>query len=319
MKIPVIDLHCDLTYYLLDEPQASPLNPGIGCSIPHLKDGNVLAQVLGFFTPSEPVQHHIARKQAEIFNTLLRDNGDDLEKYSAQDSSKVKIIAAIENASGFCHEDEKLADGFKELETIIKLCGNLLYIGFMHWNENRFGGAAGNNTGLKDDGKVLLDYLNNRKIAVDLAHAGDNLISDIFNHVINNNLNIPLIASHSNFREVWDHKRNLPDELAKEIIKRNGLIGINFMRDYLGKEPSSIIDHIEYGLKLGAEDVLAIGADFFWDADKAADRTYFKSYISAATYPVLLEEITRKFSLEIAEKIAYRNTQSYLTEYFNGT
>jgi membrane dipeptidase len=318
MKIPVIDLHCDLTYYLLDEPQANPLNTEIGCAIPHLKEGNVLAQVLGFFTPSEPVQHHIARKQAEIFKGLLRDYGDDVAMYSAKDYSKVKIIAAIENASGFCHEDQKLEDGLKELEKIIEICGSILYIGFMHWNENRFGGAAGNNAGLKNDGKILLDYLNNRNIAVDLAHAGDNLISDIFNHVDNNNLNIPLIASHSNFREVWQHKRNLPDELAKEIIKRNGLIGINFMKDYLGMESASVIDHIEYGLKLGAEDILAIGADFFWDDNKPADKTYFKKYISATTYPVLLDEIASKFSLEIARKIAYGNAQTYMTKYFNG-
>ena len=169
---------------------------------------------------------------------------------------------------------------------------------------------------MKDDGKVLLDYLDNRSITVDLAHAGDNLISDTFNYVDKKGLNVPLIASHSNFRTIWDHKRNLPDELAKEIISRNGLIGMNFMKDYLGTDPSALLDHIEYGLKLGAADNLAIGSDFFWDEEKTAEKTYFKTYISAATYPLLLSEIAKKFSLEFAEKIAYRNSLSYLNKYF---
>ena len=88
------------------------------------------------------------------------------------------------------------------------------------------------------------------------------------------------------------------------------------MKDYLGTDPSALLDHIEYGLKLGAADNLAIGSDFFWDEEKTAEKTYFKTYISAATYPLLLSEIAKKFSLEFAEKIAYRNSLSYLNKYF---
>jgi len=315
MNIPVIDLHCDLTFYLVEKPHSTPFNTEIGCAIPHLHSGNVKTQVMGFFTPSEPVEHGVAKKQAQIFNAWINDY-DEVERYGGQDSSKIKIIPAIENASGFCHEDEDLDHGLQELEKIIEIAGNIFYIGFIHWNDNRFGGAAGSNTGLKDDGSVLLDYLDTRNITVDLAHSGDNLITDIFDYVDKKGLNIPIIASHSNFRPIWQHKRNLPDALAREIINRNGLIGINFMRDYLGNDDSSIIRHIEYGLKLGAEDILAIGSDFFWDETKPGDKTYFKKYVSAATYPKLLSEISDKFSLAFAEKIAYRNAQSFLEKYY---
>ena len=317
MKIPVIDLHCDLTFYMIEKPDASPMNAEeIGCAIPNLHQGNVRAQVMAFFTASEPILHGIAKRQAEILNKMVNDFPEDIAKYSTESSSKIKVIPAIENASGFCHEDQNLDDGLKDLEEIIEIAGEILYIGFMHWDENRFGGAAGNKTGLKDDGRVLLDYMDNRNIAVDVAHAGDNLITDIFDYVYKKGLNIPIIASHSNFRKVWNHKRNLPDALAKEIINNNGLIGVNFMSDYLGKNPRSIIEHIEYGIKIGAENNLAIGADFFWDEEKPAEKTYFKPYVTAATYPNLLSEITEKFSMEFAEKIAYRNAQSFLDKYF---
>lgn len=320
MNIPVIDLHCDLTYYFIEKPDATPMDPEIGCAFPHLKTGNVMAQVLGFFTPSTPITHGTAKQQAKILNTLLYNYPDQVEKFTGQNldgtSPQTTLIAAIENASGFCHEDEKLDDGLNELEKIIKITDGIFYIGFMHWTDNRFGGAAGSKTGLKDDGKVLLDYLDNRNITVDLAHSGDNLISDIFDYVYKKNLNIPLIASHSNFRKIWDHPRNLPDELAREIMKYGGLIGMNFMMDYLGEDDSSIIKHIEYGLELGAENCLAIGADFFWDEERTAEKIYFRKYLTAATYPVLLSEIENKFSVAIAEKIAYKNAKTYLEKYF---
>ena len=61
---------------------------------------------------------------------------------------------------------------------------------------------------------------------------------------------------------------------------------------------------------------LAIGADFFWDEERTAEKIYFKKYLTAATYPVLISEIENKFSVSIAEKIAYKNAKTYLEKYF---
>ena len=62
-----------------------------------------------------------------------------------------------------------------------------------------------------------------------LSHTSDALAHDIFNHIDKHKLAVPVIASHSNFRSVSDHVRNLPDEIANEIVNRNGLIGMNFL------------------------------------------------------------------------------------------
>ncbi|MHA3047828.1 hypothetical protein JSO59_010800 [Riemerella anatipestifer] len=32
---------------------------------------------------------------------------------------------------------------------------------------------------------------------------------------------------------MYENNRNLPDELMLEIIKRKGLIGLNFIKDYI--------------------------------------------------------------------------------------
>lgn len=320
MSYPIIDLHCDMTVYMIEKKDASPMNTqDIGSAIPHLQRGKVIAQVMAFFTPASPIQHGFAMRQAQVYKKLLQDYPDSFKeqklitKKQILPDSKTVLLPSIENASGFCHEDEHLDAGFKNLEQIIELTGGLFYIGFMHMSDNRFGGAAGSSIGLKDDGKVLLDYLDGRHIAVDLSHAGDNLAHDIFTAVEKRNLNIPIIASHSNFRKVKNHPRNLTDELAQELIKRKALIGTNFMQAYLGDDdPDVIFDHIEYGLKMGAEDVLCIGADFFWDESRPQDAIYYNKFSSASTYPLFVEQIGKRFSDEIAGKIAWTNAANFI-------
>ena len=68
-------------------------------------------------------------------------------------------------------------------------------------------------------------------------------------------------------RSVCGHKRNLTDDQFKEIVKRDGLVGINFCKAFLNddKEKAGFPDllrHIERMLSLGGENVIAIGSDF---------------------------------------------------------
>ena len=45
-----------------------------------------------------------------------------------------------------------------------------------------------------------------------------------------NGLDLQVMASHSNFRTLQSHIRNLPDDIAKEIIRSDGLIGFVFIK-----------------------------------------------------------------------------------------
>ena len=124
------------------------------------------------------------------------------------------------------------------MERIIDNVGNLFYIGLTHHLENRFGGGNFSKAGLKDDGKALLDYLDNKQIAVDFSHTSDALAYDILEYISKKNLKIPILASHSNYRPNFDHPRNLPDDIAKEIINQKGLIGLNFVRAFVNNKHS---------------------------------------------------------------------------------
>jgi membrane dipeptidase len=86
--------------------------------------------------------------------------------------------------------------GFERLEQIINTVSRILYIGFTHHAENRFGGGNNSKVGLKEDGKKLLQYLNGKKIAVDFSHASDALARDILDYLSDHNLEVPILANH---------------------------------------------------------------------------------------------------------------------------
>lgn len=326
MNHPVIDLHCDLLAHMLDMPQPDPFKrEGIGCSFPDLAQGNVKLQVMAIYTATQQGSTTLALRQSEIFASFLAQYPNDctlvhdLNTLSQiATSPKLGMVAAIENASGFCEEDEPLETGFERLEQIITNTTRILYIGLTHHAENRFGGGNNSEAGLKEDGKTLLQYLNGRKIAVDFSHASDALAQEMLNYLSEHQLDVPILASHSNYRKVWNHVRNLPDNLAKEIILRGGLIGLNFLRAFVNNDdPNALYQHINHGLELGGLNSICFGADYF-GTDRHPDRSrvpfYFKEHGDASQYPSIIETIAQQVSPEVVDGISSKNVMNYLTE-----
>ncbi|RNI23665.1 dipeptidase [Rufibacter latericius] len=322
-RLPIIDLHCDLTGYLAYIPGATAMDVDIiGCAIPHLQAGNVRLQTMAFFTPTEPGSANFTLQQAKLFRESLLPNQDVFAPLCLKDlqnqvlhGDRVALVAAIENASGLCEEDEPLELAFSRLEEIIRLAGPVLYIGLTHAEENRFSG--GNFTpgiGLKPDGEELLRYLSGKRIAVDLAHTSDAAAYDLLQFIDRHNLDIPVIASHSNFREVHQEARNLPTELVQEVVRRKGLIGMNFLKKFVDPDkPETLLKHITYGFE-HAPEALCFGADFFQESGMmAGGESYFHlQHRNAAQYPVILQELAGQFSQEQLAALSYGNALQFL-------
>ncbi len=124
--------------------------------------------------------------------------------------------------------------------------------------------ASGNETqeGLSELGRGAVAELERWDITLDVSHLNDKGFDDLV-HTAKK----PFIATHSNLRSVCGHKRNLTDDQFKEIVKRDGLVGINFCKAFLNDDKEKagfpdLIRHIERMLSLGGENVIAIGSDF---------------------------------------------------------
>ena len=324
MKQPVIDLHCDLLAHMLKMSKPDPFKrEGIGCSFPDLTEGNVKLQVMAIFTATEKGSTALALRQSEIFASFLAEYPNDCSLVhdvntlsQITTSSKIGVIAAIENASGFCEENETLKRGFERLERIITNTKRILYIGFTHHAENRFGGGNNSTAGLKEDGEKLLQYLNGKKIAVDFSHTSDALAQDILDYLSKHNLDVPILASHSNYRKVFNHVRNLPDLIAKAIIQRGGIIGANFLRAFVhNDDPNVLYEHMNYGIKLGGLNSICFGADYFSTGnhtDSSRVPFYFKEHEDASQYPSIIESISEQVSPDAIEGISSKNVMRYL-------
>lgn len=325
--LPIVDFHCDLLVYLQSKNLATAFDDQVNCSIPQMRRGGVKTQVCAIYASGdEPQCAEKGKRQINIFNWLPEKYFGDF-RFVNHDwwddmniEEEIGIMPAIESASAICGPEEPLEKAFERIAYIEEHICKLAYIS-LTWNENnRFGGGAQNPGPLKEDGRELLNWMHQRKIAVDLSHTSDQLAHDILAHIDSNNLEIPVIASHSNCRVVVDAPRNLPDELIQEIFKREGVVGINFVRDFIGPEsPDFFCKQLDHLRKLGGQERIVMGADFFYGQDR--NEPYYREYgdqyhsefSNASCYPALFELWKEKLSLGHEElvQIAHGNAINF--------
>lgn len=325
MMIPIADLHCDLLAFLGENPSHTIHDPISNASYPSMQQGGVCLQILPVFTETKPESGQEGDKQLRAFEKLLQNSANRYRLFTPSDTPPaigmpISVILAFENASGFCPEGIPLQKGLDTLSGIYNRFRHIFSISLTWEGENRFGGGNGSRAGLKEDGKRLLEFLSEKKTAIDLSHTSDFLLDGILNHLDKKSLSIPVIATHSNVRSVTDRERNLPDFAIEEICKRNGLIGLNFFAPFTGHGFEDLSDHAKEILSKGGENILAFGADFFPSLPAPRLQEKYRSKIcffpelpNSSCYPVVLSLLERKLTLsqEILRKVAFENIYSF--------
>lgn len=175
------------------------------------------------------------------------------------------------------------------------------------WNgDYEIGSGHATEKGLTDFGKAVIPELEKNGILIDVSHLNDAGFANLLSAAKK-----PFIATHSNARSVCGHRRNLTDDMIREMVHRNCLIGLNYYVSFLedgGVVTSldSLYRHIEHFFALGAQKNLALGSDF----DGADVPDCLNSPVKAAgIYEYLL---SRGMSEELAQGILYRNALNFL-------
>ncbi|WP_327142554.1 dipeptidase [Nocardia sp. NBC_01327] len=125
-------------------------------------------------------------------------------------------------------------------------------------------------TGLTAYGRDLIRTLNAVGMFADGSHCSVRTGLDIADIT-----EVPMIYSHSNFAALRAHPRNITDDQARACAGTGGVIGINGVGIFLGRnEPGqraerieAIADHIAYGAMLVGIEHIGVSSDFSFDGD----------------------------------------------------
>ena len=128
------------------------------------------------------------------------------------------------------------------------------------------GGCQEFDHGLTAYGRCVIDEMERVGMVLCCSHTGYRTAREAMEYSRN-----PVIFSHSNPRGMWDHERNIPDELIYACAKTGGVIGLNGIGIFLGQNDNrtaTFIRHVDYLVdRVGVEHV-GLGLDYVFDRDE---------------------------------------------------
>lgn len=301
----MIDLHCDtLTrdqYAEKPSENGSLDNPGYHLSLSKMPAGTRWIQCFAIFVPDQLRGQDAIDffdRYAASFDAQMARNSHrvlpcrsfaDME--AALEAGKFGAMLTVEGGAA-------LAGRLERVEAIRDAGVRMLTLTWNGPNEI----ASGHDTegGLTDFGREAVAELERCGVLVDVSHLNDRGFEDLLGVAKK-----PFVASHSNARSVCGHRRNLPDPFIREMAARNGLIGLNYARDFLSDSGRGSLDdlyrHVCRFLELGAGHCLALGSDY--------DGTDIHPDLDAAEKALCIRDylVGRGIPAETADGIVFEN------------
>ncbi len=233
--------------------------------LPRMRAGGINAQIFACFPGADRLNAcptSAALQRLEVFYDLLRRAPDQLT-----------LIETAEDLVALTPDGP--IGGILSLEGVEALAGDLSLLHTFHrlgvrnigltWNPRNAaadGVDAGADFGLTPFGRDLVAACNELGIMVDVSHLNAAGVEDVL--AISRK---PIIASHSNAKALWDHRRNLSDDQIRGIAEKGGVIGATFVSHFLNpnfREASldDLLDHIDHLVQVAGVDHVGIGSDF---------------------------------------------------------
>ena len=163
-------------------------------------------------------------------------------------------------------------------------------------------------TGLTDKGREIVALGNELGMIFDVSHLSDKAFWDVIELAKK-----PVIATHSNFRDLCPHSRNLTKDMARALIEKGGVIGVNFYPKHISENPddhtiAGLFKHFDYCLENFGEDNVGFGGDI----DGTTGRFPRDIDLSRSIHDQLVEFMQKHYDERIVEKIAGANYLNFL-------
>ncbi len=194
-----------------------------------------------------------------IYDSILNANPDRLRLVRtvadiqlAKSAGQIGLILGTQDTAMVGNALDRLGEMKKRGIRVVQLTYNLR-------NLSGDGSLEPANAGLSKLGRATIARIEKEKLLLDLSHGGVRTIAEGIAAATR-----PLSINHTAARALYDHPRNVSDELLKALADKGGVAGIYFM-PYLvpSSKPTGadLIRHIEHMANVVGEDHLSIGTD----------------------------------------------------------
>ena len=294
----IVDTHCD---------SLLTVNADRGLINPHnISAKNPQLQLFAEFVPCQGMPAEYRSKKifglldvyiAECQRLGILPVRDTQELNYAIENGMNASILAIEGGGG-------LLPGSPELDMLYRM--GLRVMGLC-WDTNELASSAWDkeDLGLTKEGRELVEILSAYGIIIDVSHLSDKSFYDVMEATA-----YPVIATHSNFRDICASPRNLTLDMARRIASRGGIIGLNLYPGFLSDSGKATKDdiyrHVDYALDKLGEDVLCFGCDI--DGIEAYPEGFDND---SSIHDRLVDILLERYSEGVVEKIAGLNAINF--------
>lgn len=141
------------------------------------------------------------------------------------------------------------------------------------------GGCQADDGGLTPFGRAVLAEMERVGMQVCVSHTGHRTVRDVFAAATR-----PVIFSHSNCAALHPHPRNIPDDLIRACAASGGVVGINGVGIFLGRNDISsetYARHVDHVVQLVGPAHVSVALDYVFDTGE------LEAYMAqmSATFP----------------------------------
>lgn len=301
----IIDLHCDT----LSECYKRGLglrNSELHFSLDKLPEPFRLCQAMAVFMPDElrgPDAAAYFDNVCALFHEQMRIHGAEIsqvrdigEVSAALSERRFAAILTVEGGSALAGE----------LSNLERMYGMGVRMMSLTWNAaNEICGGCATDLGFTDFGRRVVREMERLGMAVDVSHLSDRGFRELCEMAEK-----PFAASHSNSRAICPHRRNLTDDMFREIVKRKGIVGLNYTKGFIREDGKNgtvddLLRHVHHFLRLGGENALALGSDF--------DGTDVPDYLGSLESVGFLAESLERSGIprNVVDKILFDNANRF--------
>jgi len=264
LRFIVVDGHCDSILDVSKGRRSLAEKSDKGHLDFYRMQNNIDLQLMAIFIENQYKPHNMLFKTLELIDLLNEQisqvnfvkgilNKKDLEEFS---ESTVKVLLTVEGG-------DTLSGSIRVLRCLFNLGIRGLTLTWNNRNEIGDGCIEDpGGYGLSKFGKRVICEMNKLGMLIDVSHIAEQGFWDVLNIT-----NMPVIASHSCCKKIFDHPRNLSDLQLKALAENRGVIGINFYPDFLSDKPfeasiDDVIKHIIHASNIMGTEHVGIGSDF---------------------------------------------------------